>query len=167
LESQPENAPKARHRFGFNGKRKRASRSEHTTVSSDEILESLTRQAASQVGFGEEQTQRLELLTEVEEPTLVHQPVVSNVRPFRRDSVRRSGHFVIVLMCIAGLIVVWLYSTGRGIFNGLPFNNVLQETSVRSLFANPIQMGIISMAALATALWVALRRRASSLQIPI
>jgi hypothetical protein len=167
LESQLENTPKARHRFGFNGKHKRASRSEHTAVSTDEILDSLTRQAASQVGFGEEQTQRFELLTEAEEPTLFHEPVVSTVRQFRRDSVRRSGHYIIVLMCIAGMILVWLYSTGRGLFNGIPFTNALQGLSIRSLFANPIQIGIILMAALTTALWVAVRRRASRLQIPI
>ena len=167
MESQPDNTPKARHRFGFNGKRKRASPSEHTAISSDEILESLTRQAASQVGFGEEQTQRFELLTEEEEPTLLREPVASNVRQFRRDSVRRSGHYIIVLMCTAGMILVWLYSTGRGLFNGMPFNNALQGTSVRSLFTNPIQMGIILVAALTSALWVAVRRRASRLQIPI
>jgi len=167
MESDPERTPKARHRFGFHGKRKRLEPSEHTTISSDEILDSLTRQAASQVGFDEEQTQRLELLTETEEPTMFREPIVSTMAQFRRDSVRRSGQYVIVLMCIAGMILVWLYSTGRGLFNGSLFSSVLQAISLQSLFANPLQIGIISITALTTSLWVAIRRRTSRLQNPI
>jgi len=69
-----------------------------TPVSSDDILDSLTRQAASQVGFREEQTQGLELLAETEEPTLYSEPIVSTETQIPEENVRRLGHYAFVIM---------------------------------------------------------------------
>jgi hypothetical protein len=167
LESDPEATPKARFRFGFSGKRKHPRPQEHTIVTSDDILDSLTRQAASQVGLGEQQTQSLELIGETEEPTLFSEPATPTVAQFRQETSRRLGNYLIVLMCIGGMIVVWLYSSGRGIFDPSVLNTTVPRTAVQSMFANPLQVGVMSVFALITALWIAVRRRASRLHIQV
>lgn len=135
-------------------------------VSKDDILDSLTRQAAQQVSLGERQTQRLDFLNETEEPTLFSEPTVSTVTQLRSETNRKLGHYIFVLMCVGGMIVVWLYSSGRGLFDTSLLNGVFQKTGVQSVFTNPAQVGIVSVVALVTALWVALRRRASRLLVP-
>jgi hypothetical protein len=166
LEPDPEPTPKARFRFGFSGKRKHPRPQENTIVTSDDILDSLTRQAASQVGLGE-QTQSLELIAETEEPTLFSEPATPTVAQFRRETSRRWGNYLIVLMCIGGMIVVWLYSSGRGILDASVLNTIVPTTAVQSMFANPLQVGVMSVIAMLTALWIAVRRRASRLHIQV
>ena len=167
LESDSQASPKARHRFGFSGKRKRPLPSVSTPVSSDDILDSLTRQAASQVGFREEQTQGLELLAETEEPTLYSEPIVSTETQIPEENVRRLGHYAFVIMCVVGMVVVWLYSSGRGMLDASLLTGLIPKTGVQSVFTDPLQIGIVSIIAMITGLWVALRRRASRLQFPL
>ena len=167
MESDSSTSPKARFRFGFSGKRKRNSFSQNTNVSSDDILDSLTRQAASQLGFQEQHTQSLEVLAEGEEPTLSSEAVLSAETPFGQIPRRKIGHFVIVAMGGLGLLVVWLYSSAKGLIGAALLDSALQKTGVHSVFANPAQVGIISIAALITSVWVATRRRRARLQIQI
>ncbi len=170
MESVDQDSPKARFRFGFSGKRKRAKPLEETasvSVSSDDILDSLTRQASSQVGVGEQQTQSLELIGETEEQGLFPEPTLATVGHTKLEVGRNLGRYAIVLMCLGGLFIVWLYSSGRQIFETTQWDAIVQKTGVQSVFANPAQIAIMSTFAMIIALWVAYRRRASRLQIPI
>ena len=170
MESVDQDSPKARFRFGFSGKRKRAKPLEQTaslSVSSDDILDSLTRQASSQVGVGEQQTQSLELIGETDEQGLFSEPTLATVGHTRLETGRNLGRYAIVLMCLGGLAIVWLYSSGRQIFEAIQWDAIVQKTGVQSVFANPAQIAIMSIFAMIIALWIAYRRRVSRLQIPI
>ena len=170
MESVDQDSPKARFRFGFSGKRKRAKPLEETaslSVSADDILDSLTRQASSQVGVGEQQTQSLELIGETDEQGLFSEPTLATVGHTRLETGRNLGRYAIVLMCLGGLAIVWLYSSGRQIFEAFQWDAIVQKTGVQSVFANPAQIAIMSIFAMIIALWIAYRRRVSRLQIPI
>ena len=170
MESVDQDSPKARFRFGFSGKRKRAKPFEQTaslSVSSDDILDSLTRQAASQVGVGEQPTQNLELIGETDEQSLFSEPTLATVGHTKIETGRNLGRYAIVLMCLGGLIIVWLYSSGRQVFQASQWDMFVQKTGVQSIFADPAQIAIMSIFATIIAVWVAHRRRASRLQIPI
>jgi hypothetical protein len=167
VESESDTSPRARFRFGFSGRRKRAKPPEDTVISSDDILDSLTRQASSQVGLGEQQTRSLEVLTEMEDVRPLSESSASSLIPLRPETNRSAGRYVIVVMCFAGLLVVWLYSSGRRIFDVFQLDNLVQKIDVQSVFSNPAQFGIISSIAMVIAFWVALRRRASRLQISL
>jgi hypothetical protein len=166
LESEPEHSPRTRHRFGFSGKAKRSSSPEHNLVTSDDVLDSLTRHAASQVEFRQEHTHSLDLLEETEEPTLVSELEPPADTTLTREP-KRLGHYVFAVMCAIGMITVWLYSSGKGALDPLVLSGIVARTGVQSIFANPLQIGIISTFALFAALWVALRRRASRLRLQI
>lgn len=167
MESDSNTSPKARFRFGFTGKRKRNSFSQITNVSSDDILDSLTRQAASQLGFQEQHTKSLEVLSEENEPALSAETFLSSETPFSPVLRKKRGHFLIVAMGSVGFVVVWLYSSAKGLVGTASLDSILQRTGVHSVFANPAQVGIISLAALIMSLWVAARRRRARLQIRI
>ena len=166
MESDSDISPKARFKFGFSGKRKRNSY-ENTPVSSDDFLDSLTRQAASQLGFQEQHTRSLEILGEEDEPTISSESVLSTSTSFRPVLKRKLGHYAIVLMGGLGLVVVWLYSSAKGLMGMALLTSLLQRTGVNSVFANPLEVGIVSLAALVSSLWIAMRRRRLSLKIQI
>lgn len=167
MESDSSTSPKARFRFGFSGKRKRNGFSGNTLVSSDDILDSLTRQAASQLGFQEQHTRSLEVLAEGEEQTLSSEPVLSAETPYGPVPRRKVGHYAIVAMGGIGLAVVWVYSSAKALIGTGFVDSILQRTGIHSVFSNPAQVGIVSLAALITSVWVAGRRKRARLQIQI
>jgi len=160
MASDPEISPKTRHRFGFTGKRKHTSSSPPVAshVSSDEILDSLTRQASSQVGLSEANTRTLEIL-EDEEPSISEEIPISEVGELSRKHGRRFGHYAIVLMGIGGMVAVWFYSSGRSLFGMNLLNTIFQRSNVRTVFGSPVDIGVVSMISLAIASWIAVRRR--------
>ena len=166
MASDTDPSPKARFKFGFSGKRKRNS-FENTPVSSDDFLDSLTRQAASQLGFQEQHTRSLEILGEEDEPTISSGSALSTGTPFRSVQRRRLGHYAIVAMGGLGLVVVWLYSSTKGLMATRLLSSLVQRTGVNSVFANPLEVGIISLAALISSLWIAVRRRRLSLEVQV
>jgi len=85
----------------------------------------------------------------------------------RLETGRNLGRYAIVLMCLGGLAIVWLYSSGRQIFEAIQWDAIVQKTGVQSVFANPAQIAIMSIFAMIIALWITYRRRVSRLQIPI
>ena len=111
--------------------------------------------------MGEDQTQRLDFLMENEEPTLPTEPVVSTVSRFKRHSDRKSPHYVTALVSIAGIIMIWLYSSGKGMLAASGWTSLVHIATVNSAFASPVQIAVISVIALTAAIWVAVRRRAS------
>ena len=118
--------------------------------------------------MGEDQTQRLDFLMENEEPTLSTEPVVvSTVTKFKRHSDRKSPHYVTALVSIAGIIMVWLYSSGKSVLAVSNWTGLVHVATVNSAFASPVQIAVISVIALTAAIWVAVRRRASRFPFPI
>lgn len=167
MASESEISPRTRHRFGFSGKRKRAPLSAslaNLEVSSDDILDSLTKQAASQIGTGENQTRTLELLDEIE-PSLSNNPEALSRNEFIVPKGKGLGHYAIVLMGVAGMATVWFFSFGRAMINSNFLDNVIQRTNVRSVFASPGEIGIISIISLTIASYLAIRRRSRQIQL--
>lgn len=78
---------------------------------------------------------------------------------------RSLGHLAFVFMLLAGLTVVWLYISISKRFDLASLIGVIQKSSLKSVFANQAQLGIIAMAALLGALWIRHRRRGSSLRL--
>jgi hypothetical protein len=170
LESESQQtSPKARHRFGFSGIHKRPASSTNkksTVVSSDDILDSLTRQASSQGRLSEEQTQVLEILNETDD-NFSEEPISSSLTTFGRRRGKGLGYYTIFMMGIAGMIAVWIYSSGRSVFNSTVITNLIQRTNVRSVFANPLDIGVILLFSLAIASWIALRRKSSHVKLTV
>lgn len=161
MESEPYVSPKARHRFGFTGRKKIGTQPRDTLASKDEILDSLTRQAASQVGMGEQQTRTLEILAETEEPAPLSELPTSTIGEFKQVGNRRLGHYAIVAMAALGMIIVWIYNPGRSIVDSGFLTSIVQRATVQSVYSNPEQLGIISLVATTIAIWLAARRRSS------
>lgn len=130
-------------------------------ASKDEILDSLTRQAASQVGMGEQQTRTLEILSETDEPESFSELPTSTLGEFREASRRRLGHYVIVATAALGMVVVWLYNPGRGVIGSSFLTSIVQRATVQSVYSNPAQFAIVVLIALVAAVWLATRRRSS------
>ena len=169
MEPDPEASPKARFRFGFTGKRKRLRTTGELTsgrVSEDDILDSLTRQASSQVGLGETHQEGYKVLLEREEPPL---EVEREAEPIQTKISMSGdlGRFAFLFMFLGGLLVVWLYSSGTRLFDVSSLNRLVQNSAVHSIFTNPAQIGVISFIALVAALWVAQRRRSSGLRLSL
>ena len=160
MASDPEISPRTKHRFGFSGKRKRTNPlpSVGSNVSSDEILDSLTRQASSQVGLSEANTRMLEVLAD-DDPEALEETPISGVSELSKRPGGRFGHYAIAVMSIGGMAAVWFYSSGRTLINSNLFNDVVQRTNVRSVFGNPLEIGVVSMISLVIASWIAYRRR--------
>lgn len=164
LATDPEISPRTKHRFGFSGKRKRTNPSSSmvdSKVSSDEILDSLTRQASSQVGLSEANTKMLEVLAD-EDPGVLETTSLSSVDELSKRPGGRIGHYAIAAMSIGGMAAVWFYSSGRSLINSNLLNDVIQRTNVRSVFGNPLEIGMVSMISLVVASWIAFRRRKSA-----
>jgi hypothetical protein len=89
------------------------------------------------------------------------------ITSFGRPRGRGFGYYAILMMGVAGMIAVWFYSSGRNVFNSTVLVNFIQKTNVRSVFANPVEIGVISLFSLAIASWIALRRRSSHVNLTV
>jgi len=152
-------SPRAHHRFGFSGP---VARQKKDGVTTDDILDSLTRQAELKQKLGESDSLRLEEIARTEEliqlqgfnPDPAFSSTVAKKRSF--------GHLVFVFMLLIGLTVVWLYSSISKPLSLASLNEIIQKSGIQSIFANQAQLGIIALAAFLGALWIQRRRRASS-----
>jgi hypothetical protein len=137
-------------------------REKRDRVTTDDILDSLTRQAELKQKLGENDSLRIEEIAGTEEliqfqgfnPEPAFPSTVANKRSF--------GHLVFVFMLLTGLTVVWLYSSISKPFDLASLNGIIQKSGVQSIFANQAQLGIIALAALLGALWIRHRGRGSS-----
>ena len=157
MESDSEKSPRARHRFGFSGIRKRSNTP--TKVSTDDLLDSLTRQASHQVGFGEEQTKGFDVLIDEEDLGLDSGTRIGPISERRITTTKNIGRFAFVLMLLGGLTVVGLYTSATRLFDLSSVNRFVQSLGVHSVFASPPEIGTIFLVSLAIAFWVAYRRR--------
>jgi hypothetical protein len=118
------------------------------------------------VGFGSQQEEGFDVLNEPEESRSDSESTISTVGQLKLPGNRSLGRIGIIAMCLGGFLIIWLYSSGRNVFNASQLYTLVQRTGVQSIFSNLPQVAIISFFAMTIALWVALRRRASRLQIP-
>src|SRR5712664_1490044 len=143
--------PRSRYRFGFRGRRPARNAQAATT---DEILDSLTRQARLMEKAGEERTLGLQTILEVEPSEgLLHAwslpESISKVTRLRSWS---FGKLAFGVMLIAGLTFLWIYS---GLSHGLSPQSLamLQQTVSRVGFADWQKIALIAFCALAIALF--------------
>ena len=143
--------PRSKYRFGFRGKRP-ARNAQATTT--DEILDSLTRQAKSMEKDGEERTLGLQTILEVEPGEEMLQSSgppgsglrVSRLRPWS------FGKLAFGVMLIGGLTFLWIYSR---LSDGLSPQSLamLQQTISRVGFADWQKIALMAFCALAIALF--------------
>jgi hypothetical protein len=139
---------RSKHRFGFRGTR--PSRNPEA-VTADEILDSLTRQAASMEGDGRERSLGLETLLEVGLDDHVIQP--SDLEPartiYRLNT--RLGKTAFSAMLVGGLAFLWFYSRLSQILS-LNSLTMVQQSISRAGFADWQKIAIIAFFALVMAL---------------
>ena len=155
-------SPKARHRFGFSGPPNKEKKDRITT---DDILDSLTRQAELKQKLGKEDRVALDEISETEDLIRFQGLNPEPVSPSMIEKKTGYGHLVFVFMLLTGLTVVWLYSSISKPFDLALLNGVLQKSGVQSIFADMSQLGVIALAALVGALWIRRKRQGSSLQL--
>jgi hypothetical protein len=155
-------SPMARHRFGFSGS---LTRQKKDRVTTDDILDSLTRQAELRQKLGGEDQVRLEEIAATEDLSRFQGFNPEPVSAPEMSKNRSLGHLVFILMLLTGLVAVWLYSSISTPFDIASLNGVIQKSGIQSVFANRTQLGIIALAALLGALWIRRRRRGSSLRL--
>ena len=143
--------PRSRYRFGFRGKRP-ARNAQATTT--DEILDSLTRQAKSMEKDGEERTLGLQTILEVEPGQgQLQSPGVPEAGP--KVSRLRSwsfGKLAFAVMLIGGLTFLWIYSR---LSQSLSPQSLAmsQQTLSRVGFADWQKIALMAFCALAIALF--------------
>ena len=155
-------SPKARHRFGFSGPLTRQKKEEVTT---DDIVDSLTRQAELRQKLDEEDQVRLDEIAETEDLSRFQGFNIEPASALRTAEKRSFGHLAFVFMLLIGLAIVWLYSSISKPFDLASLNGIIQKSGVPSIFANQAQLGIIALAAVIGALWIRHRRLGSSLNL--
>ena len=143
--------PRSRYRFGFRGKRPARNAQASTT---DEILDSLTRQARLMEKAGEERTLGLQTILEAEPSEGLLQssgvpeagPKVSHLRSWS------FGKLAFAVMLIGGLTFLGVYSR---LSQGLSPQSLamLQQTVSRVGFADWQKIALMAFCALAIALF--------------
>jgi len=156
-------SPRAHHRFGFSGPPTGQKKEKVTT---EDILDSLTRQAEIRQKLGEDDSVRLEEIAGTEELIRFQGFNSEPAFPSIVAKKRNLGHLAFVFMLLTGLTVVWLYSSISKPFDLASLNSIILKSGIQSIFANKAQLGIIALAALIGALWIRHRRRGSSMQLP-
>ena len=155
-------SPRARHRFGFSGPLMKQNKDRVTT---DDILDSLTRQAELRQKLRERDQVGLEEIAETEDLSRFQGFNTEPTSASMTTKKRSFGHLAFVFMLLIGLIVVWTHSSISKPFELASLNGIIQKSGVPSIFASQVQFGIIALAALLGALWIRRRRRGSSLQL--
>jgi hypothetical protein len=142
--------PHSRYRFGFRGKRPARNAEAATT---DEILDSLTRQARLMEKAGEERTLGLQTILELEPG---EEPLHSLSFPESSPKVTRLktwsfGKLAFAVMLIGGLTFLWIYSR---LPRGLSPQSLatIHQTVSRVGFADWQKIALMAFCALAIAL---------------
>ncbi len=155
-------SPRTRHRFGFSGP---VTRQRKDKVTTDDILDSLTRQAELKQKLGENDSLRLEEIAGTEQLIQFQGFNPEPALPSTVAKKRSFGHLVFVFMLLTGLTVVWLYSSISKPFDLASLNGFIQKSGIQSIFANQAQLGIIALAAFLGALWIRHRRRGTGTRL--
>ncbi len=167
MDSDSQKSPRPRLRFGFSGKKKRSVDAEVASAgtTADDILDSLTRQAATRekvVSDGNIGSVEIALSEDLGDSW---DPITAPVVPTRIRKERDFGRFAFALMLLAGLSVLTLYGFLTKAYDPSLVNKLLQYSSVQTIFAQPLQVGIIAASALLAAIWITRRRKSSNLHL--
>jgi|SRR2546425_3740191 len=142
--------PRSRYRFGFKGKRLGRGQKAATT---DEILDSLTRQAKLMDQEGKDRTLGLETIFEVESHDEHLQPSnLTSARTFKPLKARNLGKYAFGAVLMGGLTFLWIYSRLSESLN-LQSLTTLQQTLSRVGFADWQKIALIAFLALTIALF--------------
>jgi len=143
--------PRSRYRFGFGGKR--PGRNTHATTT-DEILDSLTRQAKLMEKDGDERTLGLQTILEDD-------PGEDLLKPLRREpnttleglKRRNLGKSVFAIMFVGGLTLLWIYTR---LSQSLSPGNLasIQQTISRTGFTDWQKIALMGICAFAIAILV-------------
>jgi hypothetical protein len=141
--------PRSRYRFGFRGKRPDPNAQAATT---DEILDSLTRQAKLMEIDGEERTLGLQTILEGEpdHELLQSSPPESGPTPARFKS-WNFGKSAFAIMLIGGFTFLWIYSRISQSLNPQSLA-MLQQTISRAGFTDWQKIALMAVCALTVAL---------------
>ncbi|HVH14949.1 MAG TPA: hypothetical protein VNA15_04430 [Candidatus Angelobacter sp.] len=144
--------PRSRYRFGFRGKRPR--RNAEATTTTDEILDSLTRQARLMEKDGAERTLGLNTILEVEPGEELLQsrrpeadPIVEGLKSWN------FGKLAFAIMLVGGLTLLWIYSRLSQSASQESLAR-LQETISRAGFTDWQKIALMAICAFAIALLV-------------
>jgi len=147
--------PRSRYRFGFKGKRPGRNTQATTT---DEILDSLTRQAKLMEKDGEERTLGLQTILEVDPGEELFQssrpepdPIVEGLKSWN------FGKLAFAIMLVGGLTLLWIYSRLSQSIS-LESLAMSQQTISRAGFTDWQKIGLMAICAFTIAL---LARRSS------
>ncbi len=142
---------RSRYRFGFRGKRPARTAQTATT---DEILDSLTRQAKVIEDNGEQRTLELQTILEAEpDETLLQRSTLAPRRPLLPVKTKNLGKFTFAAMLIGGLTLLWNYSRLSRIFNP-PNLPAIEQTISRAGFGDSQKIALVALCALTTSLLV-------------
>lgn len=142
---------RSRYRFGFKGKRPSDNPQIATT---DEIFDSLTRQAKLMAEGGKERTLSLQTLLEVEPDDQLPEPsTLEHIRISDRLKKRTLSQATFAVMLVGGLVLVWIYSRLSQNLN-LHTLAALPQTVSRAGFADWQKIALVAIFALIIALLV-------------
>jgi hypothetical protein len=148
--------PRSRYRFGFRGKRPGPHAQAATT---DEILDSLTRQAKLIERDGEERTLGLQTILEVEsDHDLLQSSPPESVPTAARSKSWNLGKSAFAIMLIGGFTFLWIYSRLSQSLNPQSLA-MLQQTISRAGFTDWQKIALMAVCALTVEL---LARRSTS-----
>ncbi len=167
MNTDSQKSPKARFRFGFHGRREVVRRkvAVEAEATPDDILESLTRQAAIREGLLAEGKRGAEdaYWSEVPDFSRKHQMV-----PEARPSVgkeRGLGRFAFVFMLLGGLFLLGLYGFLTRTIDLSLLNRLIRDSGVQTIFAQPLRAVVIAATALLAGLWIARKRKRSIVRL--
>ena len=136
--------PRSRYHFGFRGKRPGRNRKAATT---DEILESLTRQAKLIEKDGEERTLGLQTILDNERTEeLPQDPRLEQPSRFEHPRSLNFGRYAFTAMLVGGLIFLWIYARLSQTLS-LQSLATLQQTISRVGFADSQKLALIAISA--------------------
>ncbi len=163
MDSNSQKSPRPRYRFGFHGRRKtvRTNVAVRSEATPDDILDSLTRQAAIREGLLAEGKKGAEEVYLSEAPDFSQKPQMAPEARARVRKERGLGRFAFVLMLLGGLFLLGLYGFLTRTIDLSMLNKLIQYSDVQTIFAQPLRAVVIVATALLAGLWIARKRKHS------
>lgn len=84
------------------------------------------------------------------------------VAPARVVRERGLGRYAFVFMLLGGLSMLGLYGFLTRTIDPSLLNRLIQYTSVQTIFAQPLRVGVIAASAILAGLWIARKRKHST-----
>ncbi len=167
MDSDSQKSPRPRLRFGFHGHRKIVKRNVAVGAEAtpDDILDSLTRQAAIREGLLAQGKRGAEEVYWSEVPDLSRKPQMAPEARAGVGKERGLGRFAFVLMLLGGLFLLGLYGFLTRTIDLSLLNKLIQYSGVQTIFAQPLRVAVIAATALLAGLWIARKRRHSIVRL--